>query len=82
MGQITVAQAVAKLLEKMGTEVFFGLNGHGNWAILDALVHETKHPWRAGAGRGPCRADGGRVLADAPLRAVAGGDHERRGPAT
>jgi acetolactate synthase-1/2/3 large subunit len=42
MGQIPVAQAVAKLLEKMGTEVFFGVNGHGNWAMLDALVHETK----------------------------------------
>ena len=41
MGQIAVAQAVAKLLEKMGTEVFFGVNGHGNWALLDALVHET-----------------------------------------
>ena len=41
MGQIAVAQAVARLLEKMGTEVFFGVNGHGNWALLDALVHET-----------------------------------------
>jgi len=41
VGQITVAQALAKLLEKMGTEVVFGLNGHGNWALLDALVHET-----------------------------------------
>ncbi|MCR2811385.1 MULTISPECIES: thiamine pyrophosphate-binding protein [unclassified Microbacterium] len=42
MGQITVAQAIARLLEKMGTEVAFGLNGHGNWALLDALVHDTK----------------------------------------
>ena len=41
MAQIRVAQAVARLLEKMGTEVFFGVNGHGNWALLDALVHET-----------------------------------------
>ncbi len=41
MGEITVALALAKLLEKMGTEVVFGLNGHGNWALLDALVHET-----------------------------------------
>ncbi len=41
MGQITVAQAIARLLEQMGTEVAFGLNGHGNWALLDALVHET-----------------------------------------
>ena len=42
MGQITVARALAKLLEKMGTEVVFGVNGHGNWALLDQLVHETK----------------------------------------
>ncbi|KRF22392.1 thiamine pyrophosphate-binding protein [Phycicoccus sp. Soil802] len=42
MGQITVAQAIARLLEQMGTEVVFGLNGHGNWALLDALVHETE----------------------------------------
>lgn len=41
MGQIKVALAIAKLLERMGTEVVFGLNGHGNWSLLDALVHET-----------------------------------------
>ncbi|MCD2114889.1 thiamine pyrophosphate-binding protein [Rhodococcus rhodochrous] len=41
MGQITVAQGIARLLEQMGTEAVFGLNGHGNWALLDALVHET-----------------------------------------
>lgn len=42
MGQITVSQALARLMEKMGTEIMFGVNGHGNWALLDALVHETK----------------------------------------
>lgn len=42
MGQPTVALAIAKLLEKMGTEVVFGMNGHGNWALLDAFVHETR----------------------------------------
>ncbi len=42
MSEITVARALAKLLEQMGTEVFFGVNGHGNWALLDALVHETR----------------------------------------
>ena len=41
MGQITVAHAIAKLLEKIGTEMVFGVNGHGNWALLDALIHET-----------------------------------------
>lgn len=42
MAQITVARALARLLERMGTEVVFGVNGHGNWALLDQLVHETK----------------------------------------
>ena len=42
MVQVTVALALAKLLEKMGTEIVFGVNGHGNWALLDALVHETR----------------------------------------
>ncbi len=41
MAEIRLAQAAARLLEKIGTEVFFGINGHGNWALLDALVHET-----------------------------------------
>jgi acetolactate synthase-1/2/3 large subunit len=40
--QVTVAQAIARLLEQMQTEVVFGLNGHGNWALLDAVVHDTK----------------------------------------
>ena len=39
---ITVSVAIARLLEQMGTEVVFGLNGHGNWGLLDALVYETK----------------------------------------
>ena len=41
MGQVTVAKAIARLLEQMGTNAVFGLNGHGNWALLDAFVHET-----------------------------------------
>jgi acetolactate synthase-1/2/3 large subunit len=28
-------------LEKAGTEVAFGYNGHGNWAMLDAIEHES-----------------------------------------
>lgn len=39
---ITVSQGIARLLEQMGTEFVFGLNGHGNWGLLDALVYETK----------------------------------------
>jgi len=42
LAQISVARALARLLENMGTEIMFGVNGHGNWALLDALVHETK----------------------------------------
>lgn len=42
MGKITVSVAIARLLERMRTQVLFGVNGHGNWALLDALVHETK----------------------------------------
>jgi acetolactate synthase-1/2/3 large subunit len=42
MGEITVAEGIAKTLEKMGVEYLFGVNGHGNWAILDAVVHRTK----------------------------------------
>ena len=39
---ITVSAAIARLLEQMGTEVVFGVNGHGNWGLLNSLVHETK----------------------------------------
>jgi acetolactate synthase-1/2/3 large subunit len=42
MTQLTVAQAIARVLERMGTEVVFGVNGHGNWALLDALINETR----------------------------------------
>ena len=41
MGQVTVARAFATILERLGTEYAFGVNGHGNWAMLDAVVHET-----------------------------------------
>ncbi|WP_226553885.1 thiamine pyrophosphate-binding protein [Celeribacter naphthalenivorans] len=38
---ITVSQGIARLLDQMGTEFAFGVNGHGNWGLLDALVYET-----------------------------------------
>lgn len=41
MVKISVAKAIAKVLEKMGTEYVFAYNGHGNWALLDAIVHES-----------------------------------------
>ena len=39
--RIRVATAIAKMLEAANTEFCFGYNGHGNWALLDAFVHET-----------------------------------------
>ena len=39
--KITVAKAGTKFLEKAGVEVAFGYNGHGNWAMLDAIEHES-----------------------------------------
>jgi acetolactate synthase-1/2/3 large subunit len=36
-----VARAVVTFLEKAGVEVAFGYNGHGNWALLDAIEHES-----------------------------------------
>jgi acetolactate synthase I/II/III large subunit len=40
--RIRLATAIAKVLESGGTEYCFGYNGHGNWALLDAFVHETR----------------------------------------
>jgi acetolactate synthase-1/2/3 large subunit len=31
-----------KALEGIGTEVAFVYNGHGNWALLDAIAHESR----------------------------------------
>lgn len=39
--RMRVATAMAKILEAASTEFCFGYNGHGNWALLDAFVHET-----------------------------------------
>ena len=36
-----VARAVVTFLEKAGVQVAFGYNGHGNWALLDAIEHES-----------------------------------------
>jgi acetolactate synthase-1/2/3 large subunit len=38
----TVAKAIVKTLEKAGVEFAFGYNGHGNWAMLDAIEHESR----------------------------------------
>jgi acetolactate synthase-1/2/3 large subunit len=36
-----VAKAITQFLENAGVQVAFGYNGHGNWAMLDAIEHET-----------------------------------------
>ena len=38
MPALTPSVAIAKFLEAAGTEFFFGVVGHGNWALLDALA--------------------------------------------
>jgi acetolactate synthase-1/2/3 large subunit len=73
MGQITVAQALARLLDRMGTEYVFGVNGHGNWALLDALVHETRIkgvPARAADHAGQMADGYWRIRRQAPLSIV------------
>lgn len=42
MAKMKCAEAIVRFLEKLGTEYAFGLNGHGNWAFLDLIEHESK----------------------------------------
>lgn len=42
MTDLRVADAMAKFLEEAGVEYAFGFNGHGNWAILDAIKNNTQ----------------------------------------
>jgi acetolactate synthase-1/2/3 large subunit len=35
------ATAIVKALEAVGTEIAFAYNGHGNWALLDAIEYES-----------------------------------------
>jgi acetolactate synthase-1/2/3 large subunit len=39
---MNVANVIVKFLEKAGVEVALGYNGHGNWALLDAIEHESQ----------------------------------------
>ena len=47
--QMTPSVAIAKFLEAAGTEVFFGVVGHGDWALLDALTNTRIRGIRARA---------------------------------
>ena len=42
MSKCRCATALVKTLEALGTEVAFVFNGHGNWAILDAIEYESQ----------------------------------------
>lgn len=42
MAKMRCATAMVKALEAIGTEVAFVYNGHGNWALLDAIAHESR----------------------------------------
>jgi acetolactate synthase-1/2/3 large subunit len=44
MAKMTVAQAVAQFLKKMGTKRYYLYNGHANWGLLDALEYDAKIP--------------------------------------
>lgn len=39
---MNVANIIVKFLESAGVKVAFGYNGHGNWALLDAIEHDSK----------------------------------------
>ena len=47
MSMMTPSVAIAKFLEAAGTEFFFGVVGHGNWALLDALANTRVRGVRA-----------------------------------
>ena len=40
--RLSVAKAVVRFLEQAGVEIATGYNGHGNWALLDAVEHESR----------------------------------------
>jgi acetolactate synthase-1/2/3 large subunit len=42
MRKIRCATALVKTLEAIGTKTAFVYNGHGNWAFLDAIEHESE----------------------------------------
>lgn len=41
MTKVRCATAIVKTLEAIGTDVVFGYNGHGNWALLDSFQYES-----------------------------------------
>ncbi len=41
MAKLRCATAMIKTLEALGSDAAFVYNGHGNWAFLDAIQHES-----------------------------------------
>ncbi len=41
MTKVRCATAIVKTLEAIGTDIVFGYNGHGNWALLDSFEYES-----------------------------------------
>lgn len=41
MSKVRCSTAIVKALEAVGTDMVFGYNGHGNWALLDSFQYES-----------------------------------------
>lgn len=41
MNKIRCSTAIVQALEAVGTDIVFGYNGHGNWALLDSFEYES-----------------------------------------
>lgn len=41
MKKVRCSTAIVQALEALGTDIVFGYNGHGNWALLDSFEYES-----------------------------------------
>lgn len=41
MTKVRCSTAIVQALEALGTDIVFGYNGHGNWALLDSFEYES-----------------------------------------
>jgi acetolactate synthase-1/2/3 large subunit len=60
MAKVRCAKALVNTLEAVGIQAAFVYNGHGNWALLDAIEHESQIQGIAGKSEEQCvhMADG------------------------
>jgi len=68
MAQVRCATAMVRCLESIGVDAAFVYNGHGNWAILDSIEHESSIRGVACKGE-----DQGIHMADGYFRSKRGG---------